>query len=94
VAVTVTRSGGVASAVSVQYATRAGTATAPSDYVASSGTLVFGAGQTSASIVVQVQGDAVAEGNEALEIALSNPSPGATVGAPSSTRLWIIEPPV
>jgi len=64
----------LASTATVNYATVAGTALAGSDYVASSGTLTFLAGETSKTVSVQVNGDLVPEGNEAFTLQLSNPS--------------------
>ena len=66
------------SAVSIDYATANGTATAGSDYLAVSGTVSFAAGEQSKTILVPVVGDANAEANETLTVNLSNPS-GATV---------------
>lgn len=45
------------SAVSVTYATEAGTATAGSDFAASTGTLNFAIGETSKTIAVTIHGD-------------------------------------
>ncbi|SEN60784.1 hypothetical protein SAMN05192583_3136 [Sphingomonas gellani] len=70
---TVTR-GGPDGALSVDYATADGTATAGSDYLATSGTLTFAAGQTSATVSVTVTGDTVAESNETFFLNLSNPT--------------------
>jgi methyl coenzyme M reductase subunit C len=64
--------------VLVQYATADGTATAGSDYTATSGTLTIPAGQTSGTIVVSVNGDTDVEPNETFFVNLSNPS-GATI---------------
>ncbi|MEW6257959.1 MAG: Calx-beta domain-containing protein [Pseudomonadota bacterium] len=75
---TVTLSAAATSAVSVAYATSNGTATAGSDYAAASGTLTFAAGETTKTIQVTVNGDAVVEGNETLNLTLSSPS-GATI---------------
>jgi large repetitive protein len=57
----------------VAYTTADGTATAGSDYVATSGTLTFAPGVTTQSISVPVIGDGVYEGTETLVVTLSNP---------------------
>ncbi len=66
------------SAVTVDFATANGTATAGSDYVATSGTLTFAAGQTSKTVTVLVNGDVTVEQAETLFLNLTNPS-GATI---------------
>jgi len=78
---TVTLSGGSAGPVTVQYQTDDGTATAGSDYTATSGTLAFSAGQTSqtVSVNVNVSGDAEVEPDETFVVNLTHPS-GATLG--------------
>ena len=69
---TVTRSSGNGVA-SIDFATANGTATAGSDYVATSGTLNFADGQTQATIAVTVNGDTLFEPNETFFVNLSNP---------------------
>jgi len=64
--------------VSVSYATSDGTATAPADYTATSGTLTFKAGETTKTITVAVVGDTGFEAEETLTVTLSNPV-GATI---------------
>jgi hypothetical protein len=64
--------------VTVQYATADGTATAGSDYVASSGTLTIPAGLTSGQILVPVNGDTDVEGDETFMVNLSAAN-GATI---------------
>jgi len=64
--------------VTVAYSTSNGTATAGSDYVASSGTVTFAAGETSKLVHVDISGDTVFEGNETFAITLSNAS-GASI---------------
>ena len=71
--VTLSRAGG--DAVTVDYATSDGTATAGSDYTATSGTLTFAAGATSKTVSVSVADDAHDEGSETMTLTLSNPSP-------------------
>lgn len=69
---TVTRSNGAGEA-SVDYATADGSALAGQDYVATSGTVSFAAGETSKTIAVQILGDTVHEANETFTLNLSNP---------------------
>ena len=59
--------------VSVAYATADGTATAGSDYTATSGTLVFAPGETSKTIAVPILGDTAFEPDETFTLTLSNP---------------------
>ena len=70
-AVTLNRA--AAHAVSVDYATEDDTATAGSDYTATSGTLTFAAGETAKTVSVPVLDDAVDEGREVMRLLLSNP---------------------
>ena len=60
--------------VTVQYATSDGTATAGQDYIATSGTLTFGATETSKTISVTINGDTVSESTETFFVTLSNPT--------------------
>ena len=57
--------------VTVNYATADGTATVGSDYVASSGSVSFAAGETVKAITVMISGDTVVEGNETFFVNLS-----------------------
>ena len=75
---------GAISAVSVDYATSDGTATAGADYTAASGTLTFAAGETSKTVSVPVLNDAHDEGSETLTLTLSNAT-GAVIGDGEAT---------
>jgi hypothetical protein len=66
--------------VSVAYATANASATAGSDYVARSGTLVLPAGSTQAGVDVGVVDDGVAEPTETFELRLASPV-AATISA-------------
>ena len=72
--------------VTVDYAEGStGTATAGTDYTAlPSGTLTFGAGDTSEQFTVTVTGDTTDEPNETVVVTLSSPA-NATIGAMSGT---------
>ena len=70
--------------VTVDYATGGGTATAGTDYVATSGTLTFAPGVTTQNVIVPVIGDALVEGDETLAVTLTSPS-NATLGSATAT---------
>lgn len=63
----------------IQYATENGTATAGSDYVATSGTLTFQPGQTKKTISVPVKADIALEDDEYFEVVLSASDPGLQI---------------
>src|SRR5262249_24472475 len=71
---TVTLSAAYDQPVTVNYARADGTATAPSDYTAASGTLTFAPGQRSKTVTILVKGDRVAESDETFFVNLSNPT--------------------
>jgi hypothetical protein len=81
---TVSLSSASAKAITVDYATSDGTATAGSDYTATSGTLSFAAGETSKTIEVTPIQDNTFEGNETVTITISNPS-NATISDATAT---------
>jgi hypothetical protein len=78
-------SGSALSAVTVNFATANGTATAGSDYLAASGTLTIPAGQNVGYVTVWVTGDKTKEGDETFYVQLSNPSPNAYLGNTQAT---------
>ena len=80
----VTLSAASTQTVSVNYATSNGTATAPADYAAASGTIRFAPGETSKPIQVALVGDTIYEPNETFTVALSN-SVNATIAVGSAT---------
>jgi uncharacterized delta-60 repeat protein/uncharacterized repeat protein (TIGR01451 family) len=84
--VTVTRTGGSQGAVSVQFATGNGTATAPADFTATNGTLTWNVADTSArNIVIPLAADGIVDNNltrfENFSVRLFNPIVGATPDA-------------
>jgi len=73
---TVTKTG--SGAASVSYSTANGTATT-ADYVAKSGTLSFGSGDTTKSVLITTRTDTSFEGNETFVVNLSNATGGASI---------------
>ncbi len=80
----VTLSKPVSVPVTVHWTTANGSATAPSDYTASSGTLTFAAGQSTATISVAVKGDRTKEPSEVFFVLLNQPH-NATISDPNAS---------
>lgn len=99
--VTVTRSGDISFPASVNYATSDtsgangcgvinGAASSRCDYIATSGTLNFAAGQSSQTITIPITYDSYTEGPETFTVTLSSPvGLSAGLGSPSSTTITI-----
>jgi len=88
--VTVTLSVASGFPVTVSYTTQDGTATAGSDYTATSGTLVFAPGETSKSFPVAVTDDTLDEGDETVVLHLSSPH-NSTLGALAAASLTLVD---
>jgi glucose/arabinose dehydrogenase len=89
--IAVTRTGGAACGVTVSYRALSATATAPGDFAAVTGTLTFGAGDTVKTFTVPIVDDGLAEGAEAVLLALTGPGGGATLGARQGAILTIVD---
>ena len=90
--ISVTRTGGSTGAVSIDYASSNGSATAGSDYTAASGTLNWAAGDTTPqTFTVAITDDATDEPDETVNLTLSNPIGGASSGAPNTAVLTITD---
>ncbi len=93
----VTLSASATQTVSVDYATADGTALAPSDYAAASGTVTFEPGADAKTIAISVVGDPMTEPNETFTVALSNPrnatlAKGTATGTISDDELVLLSP--
>ena len=88
--ITVTRSGDLSGNATVDYATMNGTAVETSDFTTNLGSLSFAAGRASQSFVVLITDDVYVEGNETINLALSNPS-GAALGSRATAQLVITD---
>ena len=89
--VTVVRSGGLASGVTVDYRTQDGTADHNSDFTEANQTLTFAAGETNKTFPVFITNDSSAEGSETLTVFLSDATGSATLGAITNTTLTIVD---
>ncbi|MBA2732119.1 MAG: lamin tail domain-containing protein [Acidobacteria bacterium] len=76
---TVTLSPASTGTVTVDYATAGNSATAPSDYLSTSGTLTFNPGETAKTITITINGDTLVESNETFFVNLSNQSANAAI---------------
>ncbi|HYO16310.1 MAG TPA: Calx-beta domain-containing protein [Thermoanaerobaculia bacterium] len=85
--------GGQAGAVSVSYRTENGTAKAGEDYVATSGTLGWAAGDTVPKpITVPLINDRIQEdGRESFSLVLESPTGGATLGDPVRSTVTVVD---
>ncbi|HYW69453.1 MAG TPA: Calx-beta domain-containing protein [Pyrinomonadaceae bacterium] len=90
--ITVTRSVGQSGAVTVDYATADGTAKAGSDYTSVKGTLIWANGDTSPKTFgVPIADDSINEPNETINLSLSNPLGGASLGNQATALLTIAD---
>jgi hypothetical protein len=87
--ITLTRTDGSDGAISVDFASSDGTAA--SDYTATSGTLDFAAGETSETFTVPILNDAGDEPDETVNLTLSNPTRGASLGGQITAVLTITD---
>ena len=88
--VTVTRTGYVNSAATVDYATTDRTANDRGDYTTAVGRLRFAPGENAKSFLVFLTDDHYVESEETLQVALSNPT-GASLGSANMTTLTIVD---
>jgi hypothetical protein len=89
--INVTRTGNSGGAVSVNYAASGGTALAGVNYQITPGTVYFGNGQTTGTFVVTLIDDLLVNVNRTVNLSLSGPTGGATLGSQSNTTLTIVD---
>jgi hypothetical protein len=89
--ITVTRTGGTASAVSVDFDASAGTAVPGTHFVPAAGTLVFASSEMSKTFAVLILDDQVASGNRTVNLTIGNVGGGGVLGSPTSALLWIVD---
>ena len=89
--ITASLSGASANVISVNFSTSDGSASAGSDYSGSNGTLTFNPGVTTQTFTVNTLADTSSEGDETVNLALSNPQGGAVLGSLATAVLTIID---
>lgn len=90
--ITILRTGGNAGTISVNFATSNGTATAGSDYSAVNRTINFTDGDIIPKIItVPIANDTEVEDDETVNLRLSSPTGGATLGTPDTAVLTIVD---
>jgi Leucine-rich repeat (LRR) protein/ribosomal protein L35AE/L33A len=90
--ITVTRTGSSDGAVSIDYAASDDTATAPDDYIQSTGTLNWNDGDIGDKIfTIPIINDAIVENDESFNLTLSNATGGATIGEPAEAIVTITD---
>jgi extracellular elastinolytic metalloproteinase len=89
--ISVSRQNGSLDGVSVDYMTSNGTATAGFDYVATSGTLIFGPGELTKTFSIPILNDADGEADETVYLSLQNPSANVIIGTPDMAELTIAD---
>ena len=87
---TVVRSGSLDGAVSVEYVIESGTA-GTSDFVQTSGTIVFDDGERTETVTVVTIEDQTEENTEKFSISLSNPSVGSELGSIDEVQVVILD---
>jgi len=89
VLITVTRSGDTTNPASADYKTTNGTASARTDYMTAIKTISFAAGETSKTFRIFLVDDLYVEGDETINVSLSNPSAGTALGNPSAAVVTV-----
>ena len=90
-AVTVNRTGGSFGEVGATISLSDGTATAGNDYINTSITVTFANGETSKTVTISINNDTVYEPTETVNLTLSNPTNGATLGTQTTAVLNLID---
>lgn len=90
-AVSVTRTGRSTGEVSATVTPTAGTATSSTDYDNAPIEVRFADGETTKTVAVPIVDDALVEGNETINLTLSAPTGGATIGEQSTAIFTIVD---
>jgi Ca2+-binding RTX toxin-like protein len=88
---TVNRTEGSSGAVSATVLLTNGTAAAPDDYNVAPIVVSFADGETTKTVTIPIFNDSLVEGNETINLKLSNPTGGATIGTQNAAVLNIVD---
>jgi VCBS repeat-containing protein len=89
--VNIFRSNGTTGAISATLLLSDGTATAPSDFNGSPITVSFANREPSKTVIIPIIDDSILESTETINLSLSNPSNGATIGSQNTATVNIID---
>jgi hypothetical protein len=89
--ITIERIDGKDGPISAKLTTSNGTATSPTDYLSASFTVEFLTGETLKTVAVPITNDSTHEVDETVNLTLSDPRQGASLIAPTSGVLTIID---
>ena len=87
---TVSMSKTASDAVTLNYETSNGSATAASDYTSTNGSVTINAGQTTATIMVPILQDSTIEENETFTVTISDVNPGGSATITDNTAIGTI----
>lgn len=90
-AITVNRTGGINGVVSATINLQDGTATAPRDYNNTPIVVSFADGEISKTVTIPIVNDTIPEADETLQLLLTNPTGGATIGQQNTATLTIVD---
>ncbi len=85
----ISRTGDITKAVTVDYSTIDGTAKKSIDYTETSGTLTFGVNETSKTITIPIIDNTTYNGDRTFQVVLSNPFGGAVIGVNGTNTVTI-----
>lgn len=90
--ITIMRTGAISVPVSMIFYTKDGTATSGSDYVGTTNTVTFAVGDSQRSLAITILQDSLVEGNETVNLYLTNLTAGGVFKAGGDTaRLTIVD---
>ena len=90
--ITISRTGAVTVPVSVTFLTRNGTATSGADYLGVTNVITFAPGESQRTLALGIISDALVEGNEFVNLVLTNATKGGVIRTGSDTaRLTIVD---
>ncbi|GAB1544710.1 hypothetical protein NUACC21_73860 [Scytonema sp. NUACC21] len=90
-AVTIIRTDGTAGSISATVTLSDDTAISPIDYNNTPIVVTFASGETSKTVLIPIVNDTLIESSQKLNLVLSNPTGGATIGGQNSASVTIVD---